>query len=212
MRKFNEKNKNVNYLILSTLLVAILIIGASFAFFSYYRASEEESEIVAGSLYLNFVDDSDSISLTNAFPEEDATARSKTNNYITFTVKGKNTSTKDIYYEILLNKDADVSGKTRFDDNHLKFDLIETVNGVSTRVLSGVTYDEINNTRIWVNTVSKNTTSEVSISYQLRMWLSSDILISDTLQSADYSSSEFANSYANIKVSVNGDFEEKTVN
>ena len=36
--------------------------------------------------------------------------------------------------------------------------------------------------RLWVNSVSKNTTTETTITYKLRMWISDSIVVSDTLK------------------------------
>ena len=64
----------------------------------YCRLSDEDRD------KLNKNDDSDSISLTNIFPESTEKARSRTDNVLTFSVSGINTTTdQDIYYEILLN-------------------------------------------------------------------------------------------------------------
>ena len=74
-----------------------------------------------------------------------------------------------------------------------------------------MSYDSINNTRIWVNIIPKNTASEIEINYELRMWINRDILISDTDPLADYTTSVYKNSYANVKLEVYGDFEKKTI-
>ena len=90
---------------ISLLIVGlVLIIGTSYAFFVYVRESTRNSQLVAGEVYMHFVDGNEIIDLTNAFPETNAEARAKTDNFITFTIDGKNTTTnKDIYYEIILN-------------------------------------------------------------------------------------------------------------
>ena len=170
--------RNNKKLIITLSLVAIvLLFSISYAFFTYVRTGNQNSEIVAGQIYLHYDDGTNSLSIPTAFPESDEVAREKTNNYITFTIDGKNTTTnKDIYYEIVIKYGEEQSGKTRFIDKHLKFDLIETKtqNNVTTTntILEGVSYNSLNNTKIYVNTIPKNTTSEIVYTYQLRMWLS----------------------------------------
>ena len=209
--------KDNKKIITMTLLIIgiVLIVGTSYAFFVYVRESSKNSQLIAGEVYMHFVDGTNIINLTNAFPEADIDARAKDDNYITFTIDGKNTTTnKDIYYEIILDQAEAPNGSTnKLEDSHLKFDLEETklvdVVSVTNRVLDAVSYNEINNTSIWVNTISKNTTTEIEITYKLRMWISDQVLISDTVEGAEYTTGEYTNSYAIVKVIVKGDFEEK---
>ena len=207
--------KNRKNLIITLMIVAIImIIGATYAFFTYARTGNQNSQLIAGEIYLNYNEGTNALSLSNILPESDSVARSKSNNVLTFTIDGKNTTTnKDIYYEIVLSDGSNQGTKTRLKDSHLKFDLVETKkqNNVTTTntVLEGVSYNELNNTKIWVNTVPSNTTSEIVYTYQLRMWISDEVLISDTESSADYTTTVFANSFASVRVSVNGNFEEK---
>jgi len=209
-----DNNKNL-FITILTIVGIILIIGVSYAFFAYSRTSNKESKLIAGDIYMHFNEEGDSLSLPTIFPQTAEEARAREDNFITFTVSGLNESKKDIYYEIILNYGTKIDDKTRFKDKHLKFDLteIKVENGqpVKNLVLSAVSFEEISNTRIWVNTIPKYTDEEIEITYELRMWLSDDVLISDTIETADYTTEVYRNSYGNVKVSVSGDFREKTV-
>ena len=196
-----DKNKK-KYMIITCVFAILLLIGGSYA-------------LVAGSVFLEYVDGTDTVSLTTVFPETKEEARSRTDNVVTFTIKGKNTTeNKDIWYEILLFNGSEMAGKTRFNDNDLVFDLIEIdENGNEKYVVEASRYSSINNRRIWINKINRNTQEEITKTYKLRVWLSDDVLISDnTEKNPDYSTSVFENSYATVRVGVQGDLNEKSWN
>lgn len=117
--------KRKGFLITITLVISISLIGATYAFFRYYMIGGNQ-KIIAGKVNLIFNEGTNSINISNIFPETKEKARSRTDNFITFTISGINTTTnKDIYYEIILN-DGDIKeGMTRFNPKDLVFDLIE---------------------------------------------------------------------------------------
>ena len=202
-------------MIITCVFAILLLIGGSYAFFSYAKSGTKNYELVAGSVFLEYVDGTDTVSLTTVFPETKEEARSRTDNVVTFTIKGKNTTeNKDIWYEILLFNGSEMAGKTRFNDNDLVFDLIEIdENGNEKYVVEASRYSSINNRRIWINKINRNTQEEITRTYKLRVWLSDDVLISDnTEKNPDYSTSVFENSYATVRVGVQGDLNEKSLN
>ena len=191
------------------IIVTLITIGISYAIFTYSKTGDVQ-QLVVGNVYMKFKEGKDSINLTNMFPETAEDARKRDDNTITFTIEGLNTTTdKDIYYEIKLLYGDNFEGKTRFKDKELKFDLIEKVGDESKLVLDAVNYNTINDTKIWVNTINRD--SETEISYQLRMWISDDVTVSDTSQQASYTTSEYINKYASVKIGVYGDFQEKKI-
>ena len=201
--------KNKKIIMISSIIVGVLvvIIGTSYALYNFNRVGKNSS-LVAGDIYMHYVDKNAGINLENAMPSETYDATS----FFEFTIDGKNTSSKDIYYEILLNKGDVPDGKeesNRIKDNLLKFTLTETRNGTEKTVINGKSYNDLTNKRIWVNTIDKNTTSEVSITYKLYMWVSNDTKIGNVNQ--DYTIDEWKDVFASIKVNVAGDFEEKQV-
>ena len=129
--------------------------------------------------------------------------------YFEFTISGKNTYTKkDIWYEIVLNHgDIHETRTTRIRDNLLKFSLIEIKDGKETIVINNKRYNDLNNRRIWVNTIDKNTNEEVSITYRLYMWIDENTIIGNNQE--DYTLEEWEDVFASIKVNVTGDFNEK---
>ncbi len=137
--------------------------------------------------------------------------------YFEFTIDGKNTTTnKDIWYEIILKHGDNLTGKTRIKDNLLKFTLTETKDGVTSTIFSGETYKDLTSKRVYVNTINRNTTTDVNITYRLYMWISNDTMIcaGDPKDNCDYYTDNTPNwndVFASIKVDVAGDFNEKYV-
>ncbi len=201
------KNNKKTILITSIILgVLILTISLTYAVFSMSKTGQNSS-LVVGDVYMHYANGNKSINLANVMPSETYDATS----FFEFTIDGKNTTTnKDIWYEIILKHGDVVSGKTRIKDNLLKFTLTETKNGTTTTVFDGRSYGDLTNKRIWVNTINKNTTSEVSITYRLYMWISNTTNIGNT-EDVDYTIEEWKNIFASIKVDVAGDFNEKSI-
>ena len=198
------KNRKMVYLGL-TLIALIGILGLTYAVLSFNQTGGN-SQLVLGDIYMHY-NETNQLVLSDAMPSStyDATK------YFEFTINGKNTYlNKDIWYEIVLNHGANHETRTeRIKDKLLKFTLVEIANGVETQVVNAKSYDEINNTRIWVNTINKNTNEEVNRTYRLYMWISDSTLIGN-IANADYDIDTWNEEvYASIKVSVTGDFNEK---
>ena len=200
------KNNKKTIIIISIILgVLVLTIGLTYSIFTISKTGKN-SNLVVGDVYMHYANGSNAINLTNVLPTETYDATS----FFEFTIDGKNTTTnKDIWYEIILKHGDDVTGKTRIKDNLLKFTLTETKDGETTTVFDGRSYNDLTSKRIWVNTINRNTTSEVSITYRLYMWISSNTIIGNVDQ--DYTMEEWKNIFASIKVDVAGDFNEKNI-
>ena len=199
-------------IILLILVVLLTIFGVSYAFYEYVGIGENH-QLIVGNIYLKLNDGTSSLSLENVFPETKEEARARNDNQISFTISGLNTTTdNDIYYEILLSEGDEETGLTRLKPEHLVFDLVEVnADGTETLVVDAVKIADFNNHRLLVNTINRETTTEIKKTYKLRMWISEDVKISDTNPEADYSTSVFENSYASVKVAVYGDFVEKNI-
>ena len=196
-------------------LLLVLLLGATYAFFNYSRDGST-STIITGNLYLTLNNGNDTISLTNIYPETKEEARARSDNTITFTVEGINETTdKDIHYEILLNNGDTYEEEnfSRFNPKDLVFDLKEIdEHGNEELILDAVSFDDFNDHKIWIDKIDSNTTQEVTKTYELRMWLSEDVLISDTDPNADYDATgdeAFSNHYASVKIAVDGNLVEK---
>ena len=197
------KNKKI---IILTLITGILMltIGITYSIFTSSKTGKNSS-LVVGDIYMHY-NESDELAIENAMPS-DTFDKTK---YFEFTIDGKNTYTdKDIWYEIVLTRGNDQTGKTRIKDNLLKFRLTSVDNGVETELLNNQTYNDLTNKRIYVDTINKNTTNEIIRTYRLYMWVSNNTKIGNINQ--DYTMEEWNNVYASIKVKVTGDFNKKGV-
>ena len=209
------ENKKKKIIIISAVCVITVLLGITYAWFNYTGIGKNQ-EIVAGDIYLTMGDTGNQVSLTNIFPETKEEARTRNDNVITFTLSGNNTSDKDIYYEIKLGYgDNQPSPKERFNDKDLVFDLVEIgQNNEETYLVDARSFSSINGTKIWVDTVDKNTTTTLTRTYKLRVWISDKVIISDTESNASYPATgdhAYKNHYATVKASVFGDFQEKDI-
>ena len=205
-----DKKKNA---MLSTMILGILIVvlGITYAVVVVYDdiGGVENSELVLGDIYMKYAENN-SLSLENAIPS----IGPDESKYFEFTISGKNTYLeKDIYYEIILNHGDEHATRTeRIRDDLLKFRLVEIKDNVETIVLDDQNYDNLQNERIWVNTISKDTKTDIEITYRLYMWIGDETKIGNTLD-ADYDLDIWNNQvYGSIKVNVKGDLTPKTLN
>jgi len=187
----------------------LCIVGISFAFFSYVNTSEK-TEVVTGQIYMHY-NETKNIFLTNAFPETKEMALSRKNDdsaILEFTIDGLNTSARDIIYEIKILEGAGINNRTnRIDPKHVMI-YLEADGNV---LIDGVSYNDWENRRIYVDTIPGGTTEKLVKKYTLRMWIDEDVTISDTDLNADYTTTLWNDSYASLLVSVTGNFEEKTL-
>ena len=132
--------------------------------------------------------------------------------YFEFTISGKNTySKKNIWYEVVLNHgDTPENRNTRIKDKFLKFKLTEVNEDNSeTEIFSGKSYDTLENKRIHVETIPKNTMNKINKTYRLYMWIDENVVIGNVDE--DYTTDEWNDVFASVKVNVSGDFFEKEV-
>ncbi|MBQ8472809.1 MAG: leucine-rich repeat protein, partial [Bacilli bacterium] len=131
--------------------------------------------------------------------------------YFEFTISGKNTyKQKDIWYDVVLNHGDVPEGKleeNRINDESLRFALLE-VNGENQKnIFNNRSYSSLENKRIHVETIPKNTMNEINKTYRLYMWIDDSVVIGNVNE--DYTTEEWKDVFASIKVSVTGDFNEK---
>ncbi len=194
---------------LGIIILLLALVGTTYSYFNYTKESRQ-ADIASGDIYVKVVEDT--VNLTGKlYPSTKEEARSKSDNVVTFTVKGINTSEKTLYYEVKLNYgDSKNSPYLRFNDSDLVFDLIEVNGSTETYVVNAKSFNDISTgSRIWADNIPANTTTEVTKTYKLRMWLSDKVTIDD--DNGTYPASTYKNYYASIKASVFGDFTEKEI-
>ena len=192
------KNKKI-FLILSIMVILILTFGLTYALTKYVKFSSNNISIT-GDIYLK-LNGSNQINLTNMYPMTKEEALKLDNNSFNFTITGKNTSNKTIYYGISLEssgtiKDSDISVYLEENNNVL---------------VDGLRFQSFKDNPIYIDTIVGNTKEEFTKNYTLRVWLRENVLISDTESNADYTTDEWANASISLKLKVDGDLNYKQV-
>lgn len=212
IEKPNEEEYNVPKMplfkmALGIIILIALIFGVSYAYFNYYHVDSRQADIAGGEAYVR-VDPSQKVDLTlsKLYPRTNEEARSRNDNYIDFKVEGINTSqTKVLYYSIDITNGENIQNKVRISPQYIKVDLQEKINGEYTYIKNAISLNEFDFDGI----VPVNTTTKIEREFRLRVWISDNIIISDTEENATFTQSEFANLYANFHVSVNAVDEKK---
>ena len=201
------KNKKL-IIMLSVITILVLTLGVSFAVFTYNKESVENSSLVVGDIYMHYNE-------TNEFKIEGAMPNSTydSTKYFEFTIDGKNTHTKyGVLYNIQLVHGDTEANKIRIEDKFLKFRLVEVNNNQETSLKDKLTIENISNTTIYSSTIPANTTSEITRTYRLYMWIDGSVNIcsGDITDNCDYTLTDWSNLFASIKVNVNGKYVEGT--
>ncbi len=206
----NKRKKGVIVGVIAAICL-VLIFGVTFAIWTYSNTLQNQV-LISGDVFMKYTE-SNELSITNALPK----AEPGDDDYFEFTIEGRNKYSKPIWYEIVLNWGEEPTGDEnterteRIKDNLLMFRLVETKDGVDKTVLDNASYSNIKDGKaIWINTIDANT-DNVEITYKLYMWISPKTNIGNT-SLADYDMETWNdNVFASIKVSVNGDFDEKEI-
>ena len=118
--------KSVILSIIGAIIIMLIVVGVSYAFFSYSRTGETNNEIGTGALSFKFENGSD-ILLTNAFPISTAEGLALTgeNNICTFTIKGS-IATGALNYTISAvegDVSSDATKTRRFRRNNINWEI-----------------------------------------------------------------------------------------
>ena len=175
---------------LSVLGVAILVVavvGVSFAAFSYTNTSDAANQINVGTITMSYSEAEAGISITDAKPTADATAKEdKTpGHYFEFTVTRKTDATVKVPYEISVIPGAAGSEETLLPTKNVKVYLTKVNGENETPVVAPTTLDNIitdskkstldtKTTKYVLYTVADATGAVytgAAETYRLRMWI-----------------------------------------
>ena len=172
-----EKIKNTLTIVTSIFLL-IIVIGVSYAAFTYSGIGKKENTITTGAISMSYTESTNTISMNNALPTTDATGKTGTNSgeYFDFTVKSSISGNTDINYEIAAKEET---GNT-FSGSNIKYYLTSIDNGKETEVMAPRTYYEEPSGNVYTGRPSdmmslyvgnlKNQ-GETTINYRLRIWV-----------------------------------------
>ena len=150
--------------LISILGVTMLSIGSAFAIFTVSNESEDYNVLKAGTLDIDFGEDTSTISLTNSYPLSDTDGLAS--DPYTFTIT--NTGTLDAYYTVSLLDDDEMIAADNCSENQLNKDYIKytlndnTIHNYSEIVAAGGQID------------SGMLAPSESKTYTLRLWLRED--------------------------------------
>ena len=173
-----KTRKNYLVIILVTVLL-LVVIGISYAAFSYTGTGQKLNTITTGAISMEYVESTNVISMNNALPTTDATGKKLSNSgeYFDFTVKSSIAGNTDINYEIAAKEE---SGNT-FSGNNIRYYLTTVdANGKETEVMAPRTYYEEPTGNGYTGrpadmmslyTGNLATQGETEIKYRLRLWV-----------------------------------------
>ena len=167
-----------NLLLVVIIGLLIVVIGISYAAFTYSGLGKKENTITTGAISMSYIESTNTISVNNALPTTDNTGKTRTNSgeYFDFTVKSSITGNTDINYEIAAKEET---GNT-FSGSNIKYYLTSIDNGKETEVMAPRTYYEEPSGNVYTGRPAdmmslyvgnlKNQ-GETTINYRLRIWV-----------------------------------------
>ena len=190
------ENNNSKHVLLSVLGVAILIVvvvGVSFAAFSYSKTGEKVNTITTGTITMSYSEATNGINLTDALPISDTQGKALTgtNNVFDFTVSAtiQGSGETTINYAITATKESDSS----LADSAIKVYLTNMDSDADTQILAPTKVSELEVTgsseissapsgqyKLTEGTFTATTDHK----YRLRMWVADDF--SDLNASGSY--------------------------
>ena len=171
-----EKNGKLYFILIALLLIVLLVIGISAVAVTVTKKGDKVNTITTGNISLDFTEDNNGITITNAMPTTDATGKtlSKTGEYFDFSVISTLSGYANITYEISAVKIA----SSTLDDNEVKLYLEKKQSGTYKEVMKPTKFTPLSSESdigseegtmvLYKETVNKTKTDN----YRLRMWLS----------------------------------------
>ena len=174
-----KDKKKLTITLVLTLLLVIAIVGISYAAFTYAGIGKRENTITTGVLTMTYIEDTNTISMSNALPTTDATGKKRLTKgeYFDFTVSGTVKGSENINWEIAAE---DVTTATKKIDGSLIKLYLTSINedGTETEVMAPKTYknetsaNEITGRPINMMSLATGTTNKsFSTKYRLRMYV-----------------------------------------
>lgn len=171
-----ENKKTLLFSILGVILLLVVVIGVSYAMYTFSANGTKENVISTGTVSITY-SESSTITLTNAYPSTDATGSAVTGHDLEFTVNAAITGSSTISYEVGL---ANMTHNGNLTENYVKFNLKKGETYLlGTSKTTGVTIGSVKSNagtlltqyRLDGGTLSK---TNDSATYTLRAWISED--------------------------------------
>lgn len=211
-----NKNKKMILGIISVAILIAIIVGVSYAFYSYNRTSTKNNLVTTGKLVFDFTD-KEVLKITNAFPITTLEGLSQADpDVCRFTISGYTSNGQTINYKVYAIPGDPIGTKERFIDDVVFLNIKRTdtntggtFNGVTEYFGNNASAIVMTNGKIDLGTGSITSTNEVIMDFEVRIWLDdSKIFISDTeIQENQpgkviYNTDDYTNSYYSLKIVV----------
>lgn len=176
-----ESNNKIFIIIICLFIFILMIIGISMATFSYTKETKGINTLSTGNISLNYLEDTNGINITNAYPMSDDVGKTLTNEdqYFDFTVEADMEGDVVASYEIAAEKE--ISSTLNNDD--VKLYLEKMVNNSYQEVMAPKNFTPLKESTdlgtkagsmlLDSGTISKSST----IHYRLRMWVDDDTIL-----------------------------------
>lgn len=173
-----DKNGKLYFILMSVLLIVLLVIGISVVSVTFTKKGDKINTITTGNISLDFTEDTNGITITNAMPTTDAIGKtlSKTGEYFDFSVISTLTGPANITYEISAVK----TKNSTLNNNNVKLYLEKKQSGTYVESMKPTKFTPLSSKSnigseegtmiLYRKTVNKTQTDN----YRLRMWLSDD--------------------------------------
>ncbi len=171
MKNLKQSKKRNLYLILSILMVAIILMGSAYAYFSYDQ-TRNAFVLKSGPVKTMFYSGTNRISYSNAYPTSDLAAINNLDkySYLNFSVEDDLTKGEGaVYYELYLTPDENNTLDEDYIRVYLTDDKNEKIYGpVTFGDLPKTTYKESSNGKLLY---SNTATSSFNKNYRIYVWI-----------------------------------------
>ena len=180
-----ESNEKKLIIIIALLIFIITVIGVSVATVTYTKQSNNINTISTGNIYLNYTEDTNGISITDAYPLTDEVGKTLTNEnqYFDFSVSATLSGDVVAKYEIAAIKES----SSTLSNDEVKLYLEKKVNDKYEEVMAPQNYTPLTESTSLGTEVGSMLLDSASVSkseviqYRLRMWVADDVVL-DSLQ------------------------------
>ena len=175
-----KDKKKITITLVLTLVLVIAIVGISYAAFTYAGIGKRENTITTGVLTMTYIEDTNTISMSNALPTTDATGKKRLTKgeYFDFTVSGTVKGSENINWEIAA-EDVTSSTAKKMDGKYIKLYLTSiNEDGTETEVMAPKTYKNETSANQttgrptnMMSLATGTTNASFSTKYRLRMYI-----------------------------------------
>ncbi len=170
-----QSNKQFFFSIICLLIVLLMIIGVSTAVYNFTNESNHINTIDTGNISLQFTEDTNGISITDAQPISDEMGKtlSGAGEYFDFTVQATIKGNATTTYEV----SAEKATSSTLANDEVKLYLEQQINGTYQEVMEPTVFTPLTSqTEIGSNAgtmllVRDSVSSTSSTNYRLRMWV-----------------------------------------